>query len=225
MTAAYNLATHGMLDISIALGWEMDGRWYTWHAEAGSGRQADFVAAWRRIVTVMRRAQPSNNWKWVWNPTEHIWPNAAYLESIWPGNAFVDEVGVDCYDQINGAIDGSSSYYPAGSNRLERQQKVWAQQRGPRLKILSDFAASKGKPMSFPEWGLVTWKDGRRSGGGDNPYFIQKMHEFFMNPANNVVMQSYFNRNNDMLVHFIGDGSKFPQATARYKQLFGAGSD
>ena len=56
---------------------------------------------------------------------------------------------------------------------------------------LRDFAAAHGKPMAFPEWGLLVRSDGH--GGGDNPYFIQKMHDFFMDPANNVVFHAYTN--------------------------------
>ena len=65
-------------------------------------------------------------------------------------------------------------------------------------------------------------------GGDDNPYYIQKMHEFFADPANNVVMEAYFNQENSSLDHKIGNGTtmptNFPQASAKYKQLFGAGS-
>ncbi len=44
--------------------------------------------------------------------------------------------------------------------------------------------------MSLPEWGLWERPDGH--GGGDNPYFIERMHEFIADPANNVAYQAYF---------------------------------
>jgi hypothetical protein len=224
---ANRLASYGFLDAELALGWEMDGGWYPWSAKAGNGQQANFQAAWRRIVTVMRNAQPTNRWIWVWNPDGLTWPNAAYLETIWPGNSYVDRVGMDVYDLSWYNIDGVSTYYPStcdASCRLSRQQKVW-DRRVVRLNTIRDFAASKGKPLSFPEWGCTTHRKDPGHGGDDNPYFIQKMHEFIVNPANNVVMQAYFDDVNSLFEHRIGPPTPvFPLAAAKFKQLFGAGS-
>jgi hypothetical protein len=225
---ANNLAANGLLGIELRLGHEMDGRWYPWGAPSGSGLEANYVAAWRRIVTVMREAQPTNKWKWVWNPTGDNWPlsaGATYLEKLWPGDQYVDQVGVDTYDKSFGT---GQVYYPAGSDRLTRQKEVWAKLH-QRLIILRDFAKAHGKPMQFPEWALVQYNStGKHAGygGGDNPYFIEQMYKFIMDPANNVVMHSYFD-----VVNTSGDDhriapsdSVFPQAQAKFKQLFGAGS-
>jgi hypothetical protein len=230
ITAANNLAKHGLLSIQIVPGWEMNGRWYPWHAEAGSGNEAAFAAAYRRIVTVMRNAQPTNKWKWVWNPA-HTPPglSSAQLESLWPGDQYVNEIGVDAYD----ASFRVGAYYPSGSDRLQRQQEVWSKFHGPALKILSDFARKHGKPMSFPEWGLhliasrgpTNEADNAAFGGGDNPYFIEQMHKFFMDPANNVVMHAYFEAKNTNLDTRVGPDSVMPLSQAKFKQLFGAGSD
>jgi hypothetical protein len=223
---ADNLARYGMLNIYLRIGHEMDGEWFAWGAPAGSGKEADFAGAFRRIVTVMRRAQPSNNWKIVWNPTSDKWPlsgAAAYFQSLWPGGDVVDIVGVDCYDK---SLVTGNVYYPSGSNRLQRQQEVWA---GivARLNFLRDFAFDHGKPMGFPEWGLIQYGGTSKwigYGGGDNPYFIQKMHEFMTNPANNVVMQSYFDVYNSHEGDYrVGPGSPYPNSHALFKQLFGAG--
>ena len=218
VSAANKLAQYGMLGVELRLGHEMDGDWYPWRAHPGSGLEANFAAAFRRIVTVMRQAQPTNKWVWVWNPTEHKFTDRAYLERLWPGDAYVDQIGIDCYDQIPSVL--GSTYYPSGSDRLARQQLVW-NERARRLNILRDLAKAHGKPLQFPEWGLVTWKNGTPSGGGDNPYFIQKMHEFFMDPANNVVMQSYFDFTGSDLIYALRD---YPQSQAKFKQLFGAGA-
>jgi hypothetical protein len=222
---ANQLARYGMLNIYLRIGHEMDGGWFAWGAKAGRGKEANFAAAFRRIVQVMRNAQPSNNWKIVWNPTCDSFPvsgAAAYFESLWPGDDVVDIVGVDCYDKSFGT---GKVYYPSGSNRLQRQQEVWATL-APRLNILRDFAVRHGKTMGFPEWGLITYSSSSRYvgwGGGDNPYFIQKMHEFFMDPENRVVMQSYFDVSNSHEGDYrVGPDSRYPQSQARFKQLFGA---
>ena len=41
------------------------------------------------------------------------------------------------------------------------------------------LALSHGKPLSFPEWGLVLWKTGSSYlGGGDNAMFVRAMADF-----------------------------------------------
>ena len=218
-TLANNLAAYGLLNIELRLSIEHDGNWFEHSAPPGSGKEAAFVAHWRRIVDVMRAAQPNNKWVWVWNPTDHRWSTRAYLESVYPGDAYVDQIGINCYDQYDG-------YYPSGSDRLTRQQQVW-NWRGPRLAVMSDMAKAHGKPIQFPEWGLIVRNDQYgSSSGGDNPYFIQKMHEFIMNPANNVAMHAYFDidYSDGSILHKISPTTRFPQASAKFKQLFGAGA-
>ena len=49
--------------------------------------------------------------------------------------------------------------------------------------------------MTLPEWGLWQREDGH--GGGDNPFFIEKMHAFITDPANNIAYQGYFDVDTD----------------------------
>jgi Glycosyl hydrolase family 26 len=233
ITLANNLAARGMLGIELRIGHEMDGKWYPWSAPAGSGKEASFAAAYRRIVNVMRQAQPTNKWVLVWNPTSDNFPvstGPAYLESIYPGDSYVDQVGSDTYDRswVNGKV-----YYPAGSDRLTRQKEVWASHL-VRLNILRDFARKHGKPLQFSEWGCMAYTVNPEThipySGGDNPYFVEQMHKYIMDPANGVVMHAYFDVNNASANFRIGPpswnqpNSSFPQAQAKYKQLFGTAS-
>jgi hypothetical protein len=231
---ANNLAYYGLRSAYLRLGWEMDGNWQAWRANAGSGREASFAGCFRRVVQVMRQTQPTNQWKFVFNPTVDTWPNRAYLESVWPGDAYVDVVGIDCYDM---SWVPNSYPYPSTCDaacRLTRQQTAWNGLHAPRLNILRDFANAHGKPLAFPEWGATIKSDGH--GGGDNPYYIQKMHEFIANPANNVLFHSYFNlsawsqvgmdhRITQATVYDNPSGpTQMPNAAARYRQLFGPGT-
>jgi hypothetical protein len=79
--------------VAISFGHEMNGTWYKWGATHVS--PAVFVAAWRHIVTVFRKAG-ANNVTWVWTINSI---NAAPrpLKPWWPGNAYVDWVGIDGY--------------------------------------------------------------------------------------------------------------------------------
>jgi hypothetical protein len=82
--------------VVLGFGHEMNGQWYAWgyrHTPAHV-----FVAAWRHIVTVFRRAGARNvTWMWTVNTVEtkkHKIPNPA---AWWPGSSYVDWVGIDGY--------------------------------------------------------------------------------------------------------------------------------
>ena len=186
---ANELAYYGLHWAYLRLGWEPDGGWYAWRAPLGSGNEASYAGCFRRIVQVMRNTQPANQWKFVWNPTTAWW-DKAYLDTIWPGNDYVDVVGLDIYDQ-----SWATGTYPYPSDcdatcRLSRQQTAWSHQSWY-LHTMRDFALARGKPMAIPEWGVAIRADGH--GGGDNPFFVQKMHEFITDPGNYVAFHSYFN--------------------------------
>jgi len=83
--------------VILSFGHEMNGTWYSWGA--GHSSPAAFVAAWRHIVTLFRRAGADNvTWLWtvnVINETEHgRIPSPA---PWWPGRRYVNWVGIDGY--------------------------------------------------------------------------------------------------------------------------------
>jgi beta-mannanase len=68
-------------------------------ANAAYGRPAEFVAAWRRIVSVFRAAGATNV-RWVWCPLalEKAWSPADDWRRYYPGDRYVDWVGMDGYN-------------------------------------------------------------------------------------------------------------------------------
>jgi hypothetical protein len=224
---ASELAHYGLHRAYLRLGWEPDGGWYAWKAPQGQGNEANYASCFRRIVQVMRNAQPANQWKFVWNPTT-AWRSKSYLDAIWPGNEYVDIVGIDLYDQ---SWARNTYPYPSvcdASCRFGRQQNAWTRQSWY-LYAIRDFAIAHGKPMAIPEWGVAIRPD--RHGGGDNPYFVRKMHEFIHDPANHVAFHAYFNVSaadvdgrltNPAIGDAPGGPTKFPEAARLFKTLFGA---
>src|SRR5690606_1391277 len=95
--------------------------------------------------------------------------------------------------------------------RLARQERAWNHYSW-HLYTIRDFAAAKGKRMAIPEWGITTRADGH--GGGENPYYIRKMHEFIMNPANHVAFHVYFDVGAPDGDHRISPPSQFPESAA-----------
>ena len=64
-------------------------------------KQADFIAAWRRIWTIFHD-NGADNVIWVWNPNSMVPPGALDPKGFYPGDQYVDWVGFDKYDQKGG---------------------------------------------------------------------------------------------------------------------------
>jgi beta-mannanase len=78
---------------------EMNGGWYPWGTQPGNllgNAPADYVDAWRHVYEVFAEAGATNV-RWVWSPNI-IYPGAAPLADVYPGDAYVDWVGLDGYN-------------------------------------------------------------------------------------------------------------------------------
>lgn len=186
---AQNILASGIERIDLRLAWEFDGSWTGWYYP--NGDYANFVGCWQQIVNSVHSIDSSHIITFDWNPTAGC---CNYLdERYWPGDAYVDYVGMDLYDvQPNSATQA----------------------------ILTDvaaFAKKHGKKISFPEWGI--WPAGNNNGNGDDPNYIQIMYDFCSNPANNVSWQEYFNTATDV-DHQLDGATNYPRSSALYKQLF-----
>jgi hypothetical protein len=193
----------------IRLGWEMNGEWYPWSATPTTGQQGepdnyptapeDFAAAFRRAVTQIRATAPSV--KIVWNPNRQS--RSWDWKRTYPGDAYVDYVGNDVYDNWN----------PNGWSDL-----LNAPQAG--LTAFRAFAQQHNKPECYPEWALNPVAN---QGHGDDTGFIQNMYDWFKAPGASVAFQAYYNYNDNN-----GNIELYPLISASansaplYKSLFGA---
>ena len=75
---------------------EMNGDWYPWAEKVNGNRPGDYVAAWRHVHDIFQRAGVTNV-TWVWSPNV-LMPNTPSLASLYPGDAYVDWLGVDGYN-------------------------------------------------------------------------------------------------------------------------------
>ena len=224
---AANLVAYKLADTILRPAWEFNGGWYTWRAK---GKTEAFAEYWRQIVKTMRAVPGAEHLKFCWNPTlgDQDFP----ADQAWPGDPFVDYVGVDVYDETWNA---DTYPWPADASAAEierRQKKVWdewivASPRG--LAFWTKFARDHGKPLAIPEWGLNHRDDGH--GGRDNPHFIERMHAFLTDPANGVAFHCYFDINESDHRHQLSpgvpgtgkkEGTEFPRAAARFRALFSA---
>lgn len=223
---AENLVRHGLGDTILRPGWEFNGDWYTWRAK---GKTAAFIGYWRQIVSTMRAVPGAEGLKFCWNPT--LGDQQFPADEAWPGDEYVDYVGVDVYDETWNADAYPWPAHASDEEITRRQKKVWEEwiMHSPRgLAFWTKFAKTHGKPLAFPEWGVVNGNHGH--GGNDNPYFIEQMHAFITDPVNAVAFHCYFDINSPELRHQLSpgpaksdkpEGTQFPKAAAKFKALFG----
>lgn len=221
-TLAQNLVKWNLADSVLRMAWEFNGTWAT--AYAGNNPAA-FAGYWQQVVTTMRAVPGTKQLQFCWNPTSG---SAKFpVEAAWPGDDFVDVIGLDVYDQ-----SWQPETYPlpadASATELEtRRRNAWehilSEPYG--LTFWRDFGVLHHKPLAFPEWGVDNRPD--HHSGGDNVLFVEQMHAFIVNPANHVYFHSYFDVEAHDGHHQLSAGTdqkhvtEFPLAAARFKALFG----
>jgi hypothetical protein len=191
----------GRPNARIRLGHEFNHTHYPW--TAAGGKEASFAAYYRRIVTVMR-AVPGARFRFTWNVLSGV--KTADVERAYPGDAYVDVIGLDLYDGAGYIKDVN-----------ERWRKYHTQPYG--LDWLVRFASAHKKPMAFDEWALIKSNDPARRDpkldSGDDTVFINGMIDFF--ESHNVVYANYFDVNTQFgsTNSRIMDGP-YPNASATY---------
>lgn len=219
---AKNLVAQGLGDSWLRLGWEFNGGWYTWRA---GGKDQAYAEYWRQIVKTMRAVPGAQGLKFVWNPA------LGYLglpsEKAWPGDEFVDFVGIDIYDD---SWVHDTYPWPDGTTPdaiTARQKKTWQEallNGNHGLAFWKKFAAEHHKPLGFPEWGVDNRKD--KHGGMDDTHYVEQMHAFISDPKNNVAFHCYFDFQAPDGHHQLSPGAngaptEFPEASAKFAELFG----
>lgn len=208
-TLALRLVAGGDGAATLRVGWEFNGDWFPWTIAAPNGA-ADYAAYWRQIVTTMRSVAGAS-FKYDWSPNNgsaKVAGRQLDAAAAWPGDAYVDYVGMDVYDQ---------SWISNRTDPAARWVEFMTRKDG--LQWQRSFAAAHGKQLTYPEWGVAHRADGY--GGGDEPYFIERMYEWIR--TNNVAYHLYFDYA-DVIDSRLFSG-RSPRAAQRYVELFGAGSD
>jgi hypothetical protein len=96
------------LPLAIRLDHEMNGIWYPWSENDGAGNSingnspGDYVKMWRHVHDIFQQEGANSLVIWVWAPNivnnlpaSH--QTAAYLQGLYPGDQYVDWVGLSGY--------------------------------------------------------------------------------------------------------------------------------
>jgi Glycosyl hydrolase family 26 len=136
------------------------------------GSAKDFIAAYRRVVSVFR-AQGAHNVTFTWQMTDWAFGAASSdrrsAAKWYPGDHYVDTVGADVFNWSN--------------CRTSRQK--WAQL-GALAEPLLRFARAHHKEASLPEWGS--------DAGPRREQWLRNAHDYLVANRDVLVAAFYFNR-------------------------------
>jgi Glycosyl hydrolase family 26 len=154
--------------------WEMNGGWYSW------GQDPDFIAAWRHFHDLVVAEGATNvTWAWVVNT---IWEEGGEVKAdptpYYPGDAYVDWVGVDAYNW--------------GRNPLQPDRWVTAEESiQPTLEVLEKIAP--GKPVCICESASTEIGEGEPE--EDKALWIHEMLDEYLPSRPRIKAYVWFNWN------------------------------
>jgi len=188
-----NLVAAGLENSVLRLGAEMNGAWETDFIGTTTVEQNLWATCFANEVTALRQAT-GEHFLIDWNPNACV-ENIPYA-NFYPGNAYVDILGLDQYDA------SCLSSAPVTFAQLASEPDGLAN--------FEAFASAQGKPMSFPEWGLYS------SPAGDDPGYVDGIGATVAN--GDFAFEAYFDVVNDGTLPL---GSHTPLSLAAFQKWFG----
>lgn len=190
---------------------EFNGDWWPHRWMVTGAEASDFVTSWRRFRALQKSVFPES--KLVWCPNDGTsGANNLDVRDAWPGDQYVDVVGVDSYnwwpfaytaDEFAARLDKN------GPNGAPHGLDTWRQ-----------FAEQKGLPLAICEWASTAVdKDG--SGGGDSPGYMEAFHAWLTahggTGPGQVEYEVLFNQWDNFE---LWPDTLQPQAAAKYRDLW-----
>lgn len=210
-TAAQTIAAD-FPSAKVRIGWENCAPWFVW---GQSGTNAEKIAAFQHVSTLFKTISPT--FEINWNPDKlcgYYRANGSVdFPDIYPGDAYVDSIGIENYAQWLNSIDaptsGSTFPYTTPEPTVKQVERwtncalgnindTFAGAGSPRpfcLLRAKQFADQHGKPLTIPEWGVGfdSLRNGRHV--GDDAYHVVQMLQWIRD--NNVAWHCYFDKIGD----------------------------
>ena len=199
------LVKQGAGQASIRLGWEANGITFPWVIGTNPYKFRD---CFRRAANALHSTAPK---------LKIAWHNArkGKLEisntTSYPGDFYVNDVALSFYDRtlVNADQDVWDSNYELTKNGGPAGLASWLA-----------FARSRNKKLTLGEWAIAKGS----YDGFDNPFFIQKMYEFFKANASSIYYESYFNCPQGGSPHYVYPDDGNPSSSAMYESLYKTGN-
>ncbi len=194
---ARNLVKAGFGSSVIRLGPEMNGTWNVGSLGSTPASWKEWARCFAHEVRAMR-AVPGSHLLFDWNVNANY--RSIPLADFYPGNAYVDIIGIDFYDTSGEPLPAVGS--PGRWEALSRQPGS--------LTEVAAFAAAHHKPLSFPEWATVTSQ-------GDDAAYVTSMGAFI--DRHDVAFQSWFDAGDNGILQL--SPSRAPRSLRAYVRAFG----
>jgi len=203
------LNSYGRQSSFLRVGWESNGDWYPWSGT----NPTDYINCWRHVVDgIQATAEPDPTMCWCLNNHYSQNPPSHNALDLYPGDAWVDGIGVDAYD-----------HYPPSHTKAEFDAQ--ANDVGG-ISYYYNFARAHNKFVGIGEWGVASGSGS--NGGGDSPNYVQWMHDWFVDHAGKgLAYEFYFNNCEpdnvgSNLYRPLGPDCAWvnPNAAERYRQLW-----
>lgn len=215
-------------EIHSNFGFEFNGSWFECSIVKGQSGQRAMLpylkSGWKRYVDILRAKRANAripikicvNYTWDTHGDANV---TEIMNAIDPNT--VDLIGLDYYDAYKPTPSTHLSNLTEWNQEFMRTKDGGATPVG--LGAWRQFIQATGKPITFPEWGL---SDYRAQGDYDNPFYIQKMNEFFRsilpadpgNPdAGQLGGDAYYN--NESLGKIYPDPTTLPNSRNMYRSL------
>jgi hypothetical protein len=190
-----NLAPYCSQIISFAINWEFNGSWMAWGVTNSDGslrwQPSDMIAAHQRLANILRQYCPNVPIVWgVNNGPESNLPAGYASEQFYPGDAYVDAVGLDMYEQNWAGFAGALT--DGGLNWLD------------------SFASAHNKMIAFPEWQATN----------DDASFITSMGAWMNDPSRKSRMLQFSYWDSDDAVNIGGALYEEPALQNAFVQSF-----
>jgi hypothetical protein len=192
-----SLVAAGLQNSVLRLGDEMNGAWEPDFTGTTITEQHRWSSCFVEEVSALRRVT-GEHFLIDWNPNACIgnYPYANY----YPGNKYVDIVGLDLYD-----VACLTPYTSLTFKQLSSEQLG--------LNYFMAFAKTKRKPMSLPEWGLSSIPS------GDDPAYIDGIGATIA--SHDFAFETYFDGTGPGVMA-INLGPKTPLSLSAFRRWFGS---
>ncbi len=196
--------------VMIRLAHEMNGDWYPWgtayvnyYGRHNGNSPADYVKMWQRVVRIFR-IEGATNAKWVWTPNivyqttfNSYERQRADLENLYPGDEWVDWIGLSVYN------DGARRPWRSFSQLFDSSYRI--------------VAGLTGKPMMVAELGVT--EQGAPNGRSKAQWIASAFLQEIPRRYPRVQMVNYFFRDKTNMgeSNFRFDSS--PEALAAFRRV------
>ena len=162
------------------------------------GKEADYIAAFRRIADIFHSVSARFLISWCPNHT-YSWSGSPYDVSLcWPGDDYVEVCGMDVY---------MDSQFDLVSPNTETTAWSYKRTASYGVQWLVDWAAAHGKPWALDEWGVDS----------DVPTYVRLQAAYMRD--NGCLYANYWNSNSAKQCK-LSDG-QYPNTSAQFILEFG----